>query len=389
MAAGVSARATRPWAEVLLAAGVGLLLAAAPASKALIEVGFVLAFAGGAALLAQRRLRLPKFFLWLVALWLVVCLASALAGTAPALSLRAFWRKTLQYGVLALLAAHTGGDAGRTGRLVRVLAFAGAVVALDALVQGAIGQELLRGRRLHGERLTGPLSDPNSLASFLLLVIPAQAWAAWTSRRGPAKAGWLAGAAMSVVALMGADARGAWLVLWCVAAAALVWLRRVWLLVVVVAVALAGMWRWELLGLLDTGFRLDPGREEGWGIAWRMFLDHPLLGAGLGRFMALYGEYAPAVAVGWPRPQYAHNCYLQLLGETGALGLASFLAMAGCGFGIAAKVAWRDPAHPALAVAGALLAFLVNIGFDTGLYSVTMAAVFWVLLGLAAGTAAR
>lgn len=388
MAAGVTARVYGGWAETLLALSFGLVLALAPVSKAVIELSFVLTLAGGAGLAAQRRLHVPTIFAWLLAAWLGVCLASAIAGVAPALSVESFWRKTLQYGVLALLASYAGLSPS-AGRLLRVLAFSGTVVALDALLQRVTGHDVLRGRRMHGERLTGPLSDPNSLASFLLIALPAQAWASWVSRRVLARTAWLVGVALSVAALMGTDARGGWFVLLVLAIAWLIWLRRLWLTVIVTAVALVGLARWEVLRLLDTVPRLDPGREEGWLVAWRMFLDHPVLGAGLGRFMALYKDYAPTVEVGWSRPQYAHNCYLQILAESGVAGLAAFLAVAGWGLIAAARIAWRDPKHPALAVATALLAFLLNMGFDTGLYSLTMAALFWLLLGLAAGMATR
>ncbi len=66
----------------------------------------------------------------------------------------------------------------------------------------------------------------------------------------------------------------------------------------------------------------DP-RAEATATAWRLFLESPVLGTGLGT----YGD-AAARRVGMEPPQYyAHNEYAQLLAETGLLGTAI-----GCGF---------------------------------------------------------
>lgn len=68
-----------------------------------------------------------------------------------------------------------------------------------------------------------------------------------------------------------------------------------------------------------------------WKGAWRMWLDHPLLGSGLGRFHLDFPDYAPLeLRALWPKARvivnYAHNEYLQLLAETGAVGLLAYLA---------------------------------------------------------------
>jgi len=62
-----------------------------------------------------------------------------------------------------------------------------------------------------------------------------------------------------------------------------------------------------------------------WQAAWEMFLDHPLLGVGLGNFDVVYPRYA---LPGWPQlPGHAHNYYLNLLAEAGFLGLGAYLAL--------------------------------------------------------------
>ncbi|MGH7393188.1 MAG: O-antigen ligase family protein, partial [Candidatus Rokuibacteriota bacterium] len=72
----------------------------------------------------------------------------------------------------------------------------------------------------------------------------------------------------------------------------------------------------------------DPVRTHLIEVAWKMFLDHPLFGVGTGAFSRVYAWYssAPDMKFGtWS----AHNVYLQLLAEQGALGLLGFLALVG------------------------------------------------------------
>ena len=62
--------------------------------------------------------------------------------------------------------------------------------------------------------------------------------------------------------------------------------------------------------------------------ALHVFMDHPLLGVGIGqspkyipRYGRMYGDMLP-----WKNAA-AHNLYLQILAETGLVGLAAFLLM--------------------------------------------------------------
>ena len=69
-----------------------------------------------------------------------------------------------------------------------------------------------------------------------------------------------------------------------------------------------------------------------WRDAVSLWLAHPLLGCGLGRFHVEFPSYASrALQSLWPQKDvivnFAHNEYLQVLAETGAAGLALFLAV--------------------------------------------------------------
>ncbi len=62
------------------------------------------------------------------------------------------------------------------------------------------------------------------------------------------------------------------------------------------------------------------GRSHFWPIAWRIFIDHPFVGAGLDAFGTAFTRYDS-----WPglfRVEQAHNDYLQSLADAGVAGFA-------------------------------------------------------------------
>lgn len=60
-----------------------------------------------------------------------------------------------------------------------------------------------------------------------------------------------------------------------------------------------------------------------WQAAQEMARYHPFLGVGLGNYEPVYPAYA---LLNWPQPLgHAHNIYLNLLAETGIIGLAAYL----------------------------------------------------------------
>lgn len=62
-----------------------------------------------------------------------------------------------------------------------------------------------------------------------------------------------------------------------------------------------------------------------WQAALAMAEDHPWLGVGFGNYEPAYADYA---LINWPYPLgHAHNYYLNLLAETGVLGLLAYLGL--------------------------------------------------------------
>ena len=76
------------------------------------------------------------------------------------------------------------------------------------------------------------------------------------------------------------------------------------------------------------------GRTDLWTVAMRIFNQHPVVGSGLNSFQTLEPRFAldpgnlAQVHVVAEAPEVIHNTYLQLLSETGLIGLAAFILLA-------------------------------------------------------------
>lgn len=125
-----------------------------------------------------------------------------------------------------------------------------------------------------------------------------------------------------------------------------------------------------------------------WATALNLFTHSPIIGVGWGNFIGLYDSYLKSFSDMIPPGVFAiHNIYLQLLAETGVVGLGAFFYLV--------IRAWRqardqlcmarDPVELALAfgVLGALLSVLVHGTVDF-LFQVSQqfGTLFWVLLAL-------
>ncbi len=123
-----------------------------------------------------------------------------------------------------------------------------------------------------------------------------------------------------------------------------------------------------LTALQHDGSSIDyalSGRVEIWRHALEMYADHPINGVGVDQFQSKYLEYAPAtdqfVEYGRPGAFHAHQIVLEVLSETGAIGLllwlmATALAIRAWRF---ASVQARERALPS-AMALAITVFPLN-----------------------------
>ncbi|MFI5350321.1 MAG: O-antigen ligase family protein [Elusimicrobiota bacterium] len=136
---------------------------------------------------------------------------------------------------------------------------------------------------------------------------------------------------------------------------------------------------WELLlnngRTLSSVFRpFDPHNSQQarfilWDVAWRMFKDHPLTGAGPGGYGRLYASYHTGIVESQDVWSNAHNLYLQQLAERGLLGGIALLILCGTLLARAVRAARLEADTRALWAAGSVAAFLAMSMTETAFQS--------------------
>ena len=149
-------------------------------------------------------------------------------------------------------------------------------------------------------------------------------------------------------------------------------------------------------GVNDFDSQAIGGRISLWWMAARMTADEPLLGHGQDAFSIRFAEYRDrpdirGIGIEGIQPESSHNFFLDLAAGTGLLGLLSFLALAGAVFWHAGRRALTTTdASLRVAFVGigsGILAYLAAVFF--GFSEAMTTWILWLLLGAAAGLAAR
>ena len=78
------------------------------------------------------------------------------------------------------------------------------------------------------------------------------------------------------------------------------------------------------VGLQNAQADISNGRTHFWSVALKIFLDYPILGAGLNAFGTVFPQYDTQNGIF--RVEQAHNDYLQMLTEAGILGFTCITA---------------------------------------------------------------
>jgi O-antigen ligase len=296
--------------------------------------------------------------------------------------------------------------------LLFILAFAAARRCPErlqrALFAGALGAALVLGLwglaqvRFQGEaRALAFLETPNTYAALLdLVLLPAAVWLLW-GRGGRVLAALLA---LLLCASLAALSRGAWIGALAGAGAALLlglrlprptaraWTRLGAAIVLGVVIAVAA--RIQVPGLEhekpppSASARLESSasRLELYALAWEAYRAHPVAGGGYLTYRyALERHRAEVPSYGADHVTYfVHNDYLQLLEETGPLGLLALVALAFLPFLLARRALARlepeQKVHAVAAVAG-LATMSVHALVDYPFYVPACLVLFGALLG--------
>ena len=300
-------------------------------------------------------------------LFLFAALLSTLGTTSLEYSLKELV-KWFEMFALYLYVANTL-DENKLPRLLAVMFLAGSAEAAIGIYQFIFrwGPEgfLLFGRFI---RAFGTFEQPNPFAGYLALIIPVALGVVVAvfsiqisvfSKMNRQKLNteyWLLIIGVSALVVMLAAvamswSRGAWIgVAAGMIVAVIVQSRRAFIVSNVAALALivvAFMGSLNLIppviaerfsgiadyfGIFDVrGVKVDDAnfavveRMAHWQIALNMFTEHPAFGVGIGNYAPVYPEYA---LPRWSDPLgHAHNYYLNIAAETGAIGLLAYLIL--------------------------------------------------------------
>ena len=247
-------------------------------------------------------------------------------------------------------------------------------------------------------RALGPIGDANFYAQIMVVLLPIAALRFWAERRRWLK--WL-GVATIVPIFSGVVltfSRGAAVaaILFCVMLLMLRYLKLRYAIIPVIAAVIVVAMTPDYAARVSTLLKMrSPGmraadasireRSTIYQSGFQIFLDHPLLGVGIGQAPEYLPEYSNYIGHSrLQRKMGPHSMYLESLAETGVLGFAALMAMAG----VTLRRLWqvrrywtfRNPeyAHNATSLMLAIAVFLV-----TGLFlHLAYARYFWLLLAL-------
>jgi O-antigen ligase len=189
-------------------------------------------------------------------------------------------------------------------------------------------------------RLAGTVGDPNELAALLAAGVALCSALVFNPKAGAFRAFGVAAALLMLVGVFLTLSRGGLIALLAILVGAILFAggRRAAALGGACVVAVVGLVFFFGVASPDARERVTAndggsGRTDIWNVGWRMVADEPIVGVGSGNFQnnAIHYLLAPG-AVRFDEylvdvPSVAHNAYLQVLAETGLIGLLLFLAI--------------------------------------------------------------
>ncbi len=139
------------------------------------------------------------------------------------------------------------------------------------------------------------------------------------------------------------------------------------------------------VGLENNQDDFTNGRIHFWQVAWQIFLDHPILGAGLDAFGTVFTRYDTWNGI--YRVEQAHNDYLQILADAGVVGFACVAAFIYLLFkrsiGVITKATDGFQQNVAIGALAGCLGILIHSFFDFPLRTPSNALFFLMLTALA------
>lgn len=376
-----------------------LLIFALPFSKSIVEITIVTALSS---LIIKKLSAKERPFLKadIVDIPLYVFLFMSLASLANtsymALSVRALFSKSLKFAVLFLIAREVIDTRRKLKDFATMALLSCIIIMIDGYTQYFVTHvdflhnygsfKFIDPSKMNLGAPTASFPYPNDFSAWILVFIfPIVLFAFWGPRALLNRVFYGAIFVSLLYLLILAKVRGAW-ASFLIAAGILSLLkmkRRVMALTMILLSVIIFMNKPFIQYVTSMSSASD--RTEMWKNGWEIFKKHPIIGNGLNTFYVNYAKVRRD-AYRDKKGSYAHNCYLQMAAEIGVIGLVSFLVfvtaiLVKC-FQSAKKI--KEPFYHCMILGTGLgiLAFLIHSFVDTNLYSLNLAALFWVAAGI-------
>lgn len=334
-----------------------------------------------------------------ILLFIAICGLSALTSAFWQESLPNFLTKTLEWFIVYFLVIEGVTERKHIYFIFGVFTVTFLATVLDSLVQYYVTyKDVFLGRMIEpGARATAGFKAPNGLGAYLTGAIPIVF--AWIFKKNEDLRYRLLLALLFFLAIWSLAvtfSREAWSTVFLgimFFVLLLVFPKRRWALFSVFGILLILLALCAILGFIltsdwnDPSFRYDTifWRLHIWKDTFRMIEDSPVFGHGINTFMQMFEAYRTDAG---SNPTYAHNSYLQLMAETGIIGLISFLWILGNLF---RWLLWHVNRHgmreddlilPALGAWSGITALLLQSFFDNQFYSLQLSVYLWFMIGL-------
>lgn len=390
-----------------------LMLFSLPFSKSIIEICVSI----GIVLFILKRIlirdfSIPKTTVNIPLLFIFLTAAVSLFNSQYIdLSLRALFSKNLKFIVLYFIVIEAIDDRTKLLNLLKITAVSAFIMFTDTLIQYFVTHvDLLHNYPSFKYRFayhtntrsmgfleyfigypTGPFPFPNDLSAWILIVMPPAIFLSLMDLKSKKISRILVSifSALALYIFILAKARGAWIGFILSVCSVVFFIKKKLVLLLLAITFIIGMACFFRTPEVIFGLSSTQDRGGMWATGMRIFKEHPIIGNGINTFFNKYKEARSDKDRG-QRGSYAHNCYLQMASDTGVLGLAAFLwfILAVIIKAIKSVKIIKNLFFRTLIIglAAGICGFLIHSFFDTNLYSLNLASLFWISMGVLAAT---
>ena len=280
-------------------------------------------------------------------------------------------------------------DAKRLKRTFWVLMIVACFTFLNGIFQSIYGFDLLRHKEFikddYLRRIQASFVHPNDFGAYIIFILPLTLCFLSSYLKRNQRAFLAVNCLMGCFCLFKTSSRGAWVgFLAGILIYFLLYKKKIAIIVPLAAIFLIilsphGFDRLKSLFAPEQNTVWE--RMQLWKGTWNMVKVHPFFGFGINTFSRYFLEYKPAA---YPDIRYTHNSYLQMWSEIGIFGLLAFLSI----IFTVLRITLRDMRRKIrkslegfilLGLTAGYIAFLIQSGLDTNLFSLVLTTLFWVM----------